>query len=205
MRRRNVFINIPFDRQYEPLYVALIVGLVGLGLIPRSSLEVPIVSKGGLRPRPRLGRIFELLRSCEFSLHDLSRVQLSRSSPRCPRFNMSFEAGLATALSLSGNRSRWYVLEEMEHRLQKSLSDLNGYDPFIHYGTAQGILVALTDIFSGGRNQPDPIQLFSLYRKVRRAASKVKLAYRNNLFTPSCFRKLIAISQLMARRASYIP
>ncbi len=204
MRRRNVFINVPFDRQFEPLYVALIVGLVGLGLIPRSSLEVPLVSKGGRRPKQRLDRIFQLLRSCEFSLHDLSRVQLSRTTPRCPRFNMPFEAGLATALSLSGYKHRWCVLEEMDYRLQKSLSDLNGHDPFIHNGTAEVLLMKLTDIFPGGRNQPDPIQLLSLYRKVRVAASKLKQAYGNNLFSPSCFRKLIYMSQVAARRAGYI-
>lgn len=205
MRRLNVFINIPFDSQYEPLYIALIVGLVGIGLIPRSSLEVPIVTRGGRRPRGRLRRIFELLRSCEFSLHDLSRVQLSSSAPRCPRFNMPFEAGLAVALSWSGNKNRWYILEARDYRLQKSLSDLNGHDPFIHGGSVQGVLVALTDIFPGQRHQPDPTQLLSLYRRVRKASAKLKRSYRNNLFGPSCFRQLIAISQLMARRAGYIP
>ena len=204
MRRRNVFINIPFDKQFEPLYVALVVGLVGLGLIPRSSLQVPVVSKGGLHPKDRLRRIFELLRSCEFSLHDLSRVQLSRSKPRCPRFNMPFEAGLATSLSLSGYKHRWYILEATDYRLQKSLSDLNGHDPFIHNGTVAGVLVKLTDIFPGGRNQPDPIQMLSLYRKVRMASAELRQRHGNNLFSPSCFRKLIYISQVSARREGYI-
>lgn len=118
---------------------------------------------------------------------------------------MPFEAGLATSLSLSGYNHRWYILEAMDYRLQKSLSDLNGHDPFIHNGTVEGVLVKLTDIFQGGRNQPDPIQLLSLYRQVRKAAAKLKQAYGNNLFTPSCFRKLIYISQVAARREGYIP
>jgi len=37
----DVFINVPFDPQHEKLFLALFAGLVGLGLNPRSVLEVP--------------------------------------------------------------------------------------------------------------------------------------------------------------------
>jgi hypothetical protein len=37
----DVFINVPFDPQHEKLFLALLAGLVGLGLNPRSVLEVP--------------------------------------------------------------------------------------------------------------------------------------------------------------------
>ena len=48
-----------------------------------------------------LERLFELIERCAFSVHDLSRVELSLHRPRVPRFNMPFELGLAVALSLS--------------------------------------------------------------------------------------------------------
>lgn len=192
----HVFINIPFDKEYERLYVSLIVGLVGLGRTPRSSLEVPAT-------KDRLSRIFRLLQSCESSIHDLSRVQVSRVAPRCPRFNMPFEAGLAAALLLSNKMRHWGILEAVPHRLNKSLSDLNGYEHSVHNGSVSGMLVALTDFFPN-KNQPDPIQLLSLYKKVRKASGELKRAYNNDLFRPTCFRQLVVISQEMARRGGYI-
>lgn len=35
------FLNIPFDQQFEPLYLAFIAGLSGFGLIPQSVLQIP--------------------------------------------------------------------------------------------------------------------------------------------------------------------
>ena len=41
LRKRRVFINIPFDHPYERLYIALIAGLGALGLLPQSVLQIP--------------------------------------------------------------------------------------------------------------------------------------------------------------------
>jgi hypothetical protein len=68
-RRPNVdavFINVPFDRSYERLLIALVAGLVALKLAPRSVLDVP--ADGG----DRLSRLKRLIRQCPYSLHDLS-------------------------------------------------------------------------------------------------------------------------------------
>ena len=46
-------------------------------------------------PQRRLDRIAELLASCHYSFHDLSRVETAGPAPRVPRFNMPFELGLA--------------------------------------------------------------------------------------------------------------
>ena len=94
-----------------------------------------------------LERLFELIERCAFSVHDLSRVELSLHRPRVPRFNMPFELGLAVALSLSKGNHRWYLLEARDYRLQASLSDMNGFAPQIHHGMPTGILTALTNAF----------------------------------------------------------
>jgi hypothetical protein len=134
----SVFLNVPFDTAYEDCFIALIAGLTGLGLTPRSVLEIA--------PSPdRLQRIFELLRACRYSLHDLSRVELSRG--RYPRFNMPFETGLATALVLEGTGHERFLLEARSYRLQRTCSDLNGTDPKIHAGRPIGVLRALTNLF----------------------------------------------------------
>src|SRR5437667_161672 len=83
-KRANVFLNLPFDAQHEKIYLALIAGLAALGLTPRCVLEIQPTSA-------RLTRLLRLISSCEYSIHDLSRVQLSPTAPRCPRFNMPFE------------------------------------------------------------------------------------------------------------------
>jgi hypothetical protein len=92
-RDRNskaVFLNIPYDPNFESLCLAYICGLACFGLVPRATLEIP-----GNR---RLDRIITLIQECSFSIHDLSRVQLDPYKPRTPRFNMPFELGLAVAV-----------------------------------------------------------------------------------------------------------
>jgi len=49
---------------------------------------------GGAR---RLDRIFDLIKSCRYSFHDLSRVELDVRGLASPRFNLPFELGLAVA------------------------------------------------------------------------------------------------------------
>src|SRR5438132_838642 len=78
IRRRSVFLNVPFDEDYERLFVALISALVALGRIPHCVLELPETGQG------RLLRILQLISSCPVSIHDLSRAELPA------RFNMPF-------------------------------------------------------------------------------------------------------------------
>src|SRR5208337_563400 len=113
----KAFLNIPYDKQFEPLYLAFIAGLSGFGLIPQAVLQIP-------ESKRRLDRIFSLIGECKISFHDLSRVKLDLKPPPTPRFNMPFELGLAVAWQSIGDPShRWYVFEAEAHRLQKSLSD----------------------------------------------------------------------------------
>ncbi|HEX6769506.1 MAG TPA: hypothetical protein VF208_09160 [Candidatus Binatia bacterium] len=193
VRSPSVFLNVPFDKQYERLYVALIAGIVALGGRPRTTLEIPPT-------KDRLRRIFTLIRSCDFSIHDLSRVQLSRGTPRCPRFNMPFEAGLAAASFLSGRKRNWYLLESNRFRLQKSLSDLNGYEVNIHEGTVQGILAALLDIFPYRTNHPGPTELRSVCRLLQKAAKEIKKQNQFDIFRPRAFELLRESAIEISRR-----
>ena len=46
---KSVFLNVPYDKEYAPLFTALIAGLVALGRIPRCALEAqsdPIIHGG---------------------------------------------------------------------------------------------------------------------------------------------------------------
>lgn len=72
-----VFLNFPYDRQFTPLYLAYIAGVCSFGLTPHVALELP----GGAR---RLDRIIELILGCQYSFHDLSRVELDLRRPGRP-------------------------------------------------------------------------------------------------------------------------
>src|SRR5580693_2766569 len=116
--RPSVFLNLPYDARFGSLFLAYVAGVSVLGMSARATLEIP----GSTR---RLDRILGLIRSCPYSVHDLSRVQLDRKAPVTPRFNMPFELGMAVARQDSGVSHKWFVFESMQHRIVKSLSDLN--------------------------------------------------------------------------------
>ena len=137
----DVFLNIPYDKKFERLYLAYIAGVTAFGLVPRATLEIPTSTR-------RLDRIVHLLRKCPIALHDLSRVEIDRTPPSTPGFNMPFELGLSVAWAQIGtNRHAWFVLESRNYRLIKSLSDLNGTDVHIHNGRIDGVFRALANAF----------------------------------------------------------
>ena len=132
-RPKSVFLNIPYDSAFENLYLAYIAAISAFGFTPRATLEIPFKQR-------RLDRILDLIRASDYSIHDLSRVQLDRSSPRTPRFNMPFELGLTVALErIAIRKHAWVVCESKRFRLNKSLSDLDGTDVYIHGGTIRGV------------------------------------------------------------------
>jgi hypothetical protein len=78
LRRRSVFLNIPFDTSYEPLFIALISALVAIGRTPRCVLEVPEEGDG------RLSRIFDLIQRCHVSIHE--RLPKTRTPTKLNEF-----------------------------------------------------------------------------------------------------------------------
>jgi hypothetical protein len=87
----SVFLNVPYDAAFENLLLAYIAAISAYRFSPRATLEIPFGQR-------RLDRILTLIRQSQYSIHDLSRVQLDRKPPRTPRFNMPFELGLTVAL-----------------------------------------------------------------------------------------------------------
>ena len=185
----DVFLNVPYDPDFEELFLAYVCGVTGLGLVPRAALEIN-------SSKSRLDRIFELIQTCRYSVHDLSCVQLAVGRPPTPRFNMPFELGLAVAHSRQARGGHDFrVFESRAHRIQKSLSDMNGTDPYIHKGTPAGVLNCLLDAFSRPR-QPDAPILHKLYRRVKADRSVILLsAGGDSLFTRNAFDRLkVAVS-----------
>ena len=133
----SVFLNIPYDGEFEDLYCAYIVGLTQHGLRINAAIAVP--NQG------RLNTIIDLIEASDFSIHDLSRIEASRG---VPRFNMPVELGLALYRShATKGRHRVFVFESKRYRAQRSTSDVNGIDAQIHKGTPKGLMSALRNIF----------------------------------------------------------
>jgi hypothetical protein len=180
--QQRVFLNIPYDEHFEPLYLAYITAFSAMGFLPRATLGI-----GGNR---RLDRIASLIESCPYSIHDLSRVQLDANAPRTPRFNMPFELGLAVAWARANPRHKWFVFESVKRRLAKSMSDLDGTDPYIHDGTVRGVMREVCNAFVRP-NQPTVPQMMKMNRDLRRNVPKIlQNAGTRSLFTARVFSEL---------------
>jgi hypothetical protein len=189
---KSVFLNVPFDRGYGPFFVTLVSALVSLGQTPRCVLEVRERGQG------RLARIYELLRSCGVSIHDLSRA----GQP--VRFNMPFELGLACSIALAGEAHDIVVLDAVPYRLDRTLSDYKGRDPLIYNRRLDGIVDCVADLFQVA-HVPTPAVLKAEARILRRSAREIAKQYGGTIFRPAAFRALVAASTDRARSQGLIP
>lgn len=125
----SVFINCPFDSEFAPLLEVMLFCVVRSGLTPRLSSERLEAGES------RLEKILELIQTCRFSIHDLSRGVASKKGEAL-RMNMPFELGLdmgrRRAPDAETNNKRFIVFENHPYELKKCLSDLNGVDVAFH-------------------------------------------------------------------------
>jgi hypothetical protein len=186
------FLNIPYDPQFQKLYLAYIVGLTAHGFVPRATLGFP-------RDARRLERIFALIQTCRFSVHDISRIQLDKKAPRAPRFNMPFELGLAVAwATLNPRHHLWVGCDAVQFRPLKSISDLNGTDFHIHDGKVEGVLAALCNAFVSRTQRPTVPRMMRVYRNLRRATPELQRdAGARDLFEARIFNELVVAARLL--------
>lgn len=141
-RARSVFINCPFDAEYEPLLRAACFAIMACSHKPRCALDIH--DSGAVR----FVEIVKLISECAFSIHDVSRVELDRSS-RLPRFNMPLELGADLGLRFAGSpmqRSRkMMIMDAEDHRYDKTLSDLSGNDIMIHGNDPRKVIRQVRD------------------------------------------------------------
>lgn len=121
----NVFINCPFDEDYEPILQAILFCIVYLGFKPRIATER--IDSG----ENRLEKIKELIKDSKYSIHDLSRCEATRKGEHF-RLNMPFELGLDYGcrqyFGHHRNQKKILILEEKQYRYQAAISDLSGCD-----------------------------------------------------------------------------
>lgn len=131
---RSVFVNCPFDDDYDHILQAILFCLIRFGLTPRIAKER---SDSG---ENRLEKILEMIQASRFSIHDLSRSQASEAGEHY-RLNMPFELGLDLGCRRFGRdplpRKAILILETKRFGYQKAISDLAGSDVQAHNGNFQ--------------------------------------------------------------------
>ncbi len=188
------FINVPYSKRYERVYLAFIAGVSAYGLVPTAAVRDP-------SSRFQLERIYELIAGAQYSFHDLSFMSLDQRSPRTPRLNMAFELGLAVAVSRSaGANHQWFVFDTVAYRLDKALSDLGGIRPRIHDRSPESVLRALMNVLGRLTERPTFADLLNVYREVERTAQGIKRDYSLDLFDTKPFAELIFVGAEAARR-----
>jgi hypothetical protein len=151
---RNVFINCPFDRDYLSLLQPLLFTIIHLGFNPRMASES---SDSG---EIRLQKICALVRECQYSIHDLSRLRASEAG-ELSRMNMPFELGVDYGCRRFGapklRQKKSLVLEKDQYEFQKAISDLSGTDIKHHSNEPSEMVQAVRHWFVetvGLRNVP---------------------------------------------------
>lgn len=134
---KSVFLNCPFDPDFEPLFHAIIFALVCCDFHPRSALESGTVAE------PRLDRITRAIFTSRYSIHDLSRCR-GEGQEQLARFNMPLELGIALACRYFTreqiDQHDWTLLVPTGHVYIKVVSDLAGFDPLKYDGKVEQII-----------------------------------------------------------------
>lgn len=148
-RSNRVFINCPFDDEFKPIFDAIVFAIHDLGFEARHAL----IKDGDILRLPRIAR--ELAES-KYSIHDLSRVEVS-GEQKLPRFNMPFEAGIAFSLSHFAAQSKPHhllLLDSESYRYLATLSDAAGLDPKIHDAKPEKAIESVRNFLSEKTKTP---------------------------------------------------
>lgn len=120
-----MFVNCPFDEEYEPIRNAIVFSIFDCGFQPRSALEDNDAGE------VRVEKIQRIIAACKFGIHDISRTELDAHN-NLPRFNMPLELGLFIGARKYGDRKQksknCLVLDREQYRYQQFISDISGQD-----------------------------------------------------------------------------
>ena len=149
-RANSVFINCPFDDEYEPFFRALFFTVQDCGFAARCAKEIQDDGE------TRSDKIVRLIRDCRYGIHDISRTELNEAG--LPRFNMPYELGVFIGFRYSGSPNqrdkRVMVLDREPHRYQAFLSDYAGQDIHCHEGDIGKLITQVRHWLQGWTKRP---------------------------------------------------
>ncbi len=149
----QVFINCPFDEEYNGLFEAAVFTTLDCGFIPRCAKEL---NDSG---QVRIEKIMQIIAECSLGIHDISRTELHVQSG-LPRFNMPLELGIFLGAKAFGNvkhkNKSCLILDKEKYRYQTFLSDLSGHDISAHHDQPEKLIESVRKWFTHYSNKMIP-------------------------------------------------
>lgn len=111
---------------------------------------------------------------------------------------MPFELGLAIAWAkLYPKQHTWFVLESVNRRALKSISDLNGTDFNIHNDRPDGVMRELCNAFVRANRRPTVAQMMETHGLLTRQSRRlVRENGATSLYEARIFRDLVALAAI---------
>ncbi|HKP76360.1 MAG TPA: hypothetical protein VJT67_12605 [Longimicrobiaceae bacterium] len=138
----SVFINCPFDAEYQRLLRAVVFAVHDCGFIARSSLERDDGSE------VRIDKIRRIIGESQFGVHDISRTEVAPASG-LPRFNMPLELGMFLGAKYFGGADHsgkaCVIFDRERYRYQVFCSDLAGQDVRGHGDAEREVIRGVRD------------------------------------------------------------
>jgi len=142
MAQDSVFINCPFDAEFDGLRNAMVFAVYDCGFRPRCALESANAHEY------RFEKIKKMIKESRFGIHDISRTELDATN-NLPRFNMPLELGLFIGAMSYGSRSvkdkSLLILDREQYRYQKYISDISGQDIRAHLNCERTLIKCVRD------------------------------------------------------------
>jgi hypothetical protein len=139
---KNVFINCPFDDEYQPLFNAMVFAVNDMGFRPKSAKDES--NAGDIR----FNKIQDLIEECKYSIHDISRADIDAATG-FPRFNMPLELGLDLGCKRYGKSHHQekvlLVLDIEQFRYRDFISDIAGQDIKAHRAEPAEVINVVRD------------------------------------------------------------
>ena len=177
---QNVFINCPFDRDYEPIFDALVFAVFDCGFRPVCARERMNSAQ------IRIDKITDLIRDSRYSIHDLCRTEFDERYS-LPRFNMPLELGIALGCMKFGRgRQRdksALILDRHRYRYHKFVSDIAGQDISEHNNQPTRVIEVVRNWLrteSGLLDIPGAEYITARYRRFKRNLPAVAAVARLN-------------------------
>jgi len=178
---KAVFINCPYDAEFEPTFDAILFATACCGFMPRSALESGTVAES------RMERIVQAIFSSKYSIHDLSRCR-GEGGELLARFNMPLELGIAMARRYMAPKQKaphdWLLLVPEGHLYLKFVSDLAGFDPIRYDGNLESVVpgvMAWLATRPGAFETPTPEAVLAELPRFRLEKARLQKAWRGNL------------------------
>jgi hypothetical protein len=158
---RTVFVNCPFDDEYQSLFEAVVFSILSCGFLPRCSKESMNSDE------IRINKITTIIRDSKYGIHDLSRVEFSKES-KLPRFNMPLELGIFIGCQKYGGsthkQKRYLVIDKEDYRYKKFISDISGQDIRGHHNNPELIIEIIREWLAHVSNKTIPGPRFHVER-----------------------------------------